>query len=123
MHFARLPPPAAAAVKVFHQGNGFCGWPYIEIKCSPAKLVQGHNIYGFDDLGFSVNNMIWLLNEKYPQLGGGFLESDEIGATVKVKEEILDSSQFERKDPIGLELETEEIGPMTLSKAKRLNMN
>lgn len=44
------------------------------------------------------------------------IESDEIGATVKVKEEILDSSQFERKGLI--EPETEEIGPMTLSKAK-----
>lgn len=51
------------------------------------------------------------------------IESGETGATVEVKEEILVSSQFERKDPIGLELETEEIGPMTLSKAKRLNMN
>lgn len=49
------------------------------------------------------------------------IESGEIGATVKVKEEILNSSQFERKDLI--EPETEEIGPMTLSKAKRLNMN
>lgn len=46
------------------------------------------------------------------------IESGDIGATVRVKEEILDSSQFERKDLI--ELETEE---MTLSKAKRLNMN
>lgn len=44
------------------------------------------------------------------------IESDEIGATVKVKEEILDSSQLERKGLI--EPETEEIGPMTLSKAK-----
>lgn len=49
------------------------------------------------------------------------IESGEIGATVEAKEEILDSSQFERKDLI--ELETEEIGPMTLSKTKRLNMN
>ena len=81
---------AGLAVKVFHQGNGFCGWPYIEIKCSPAKLVQGHNIYGFDDLGFAVNNMIWLLNEKYPQLGGGFLESDEIDKSIEDRGSMLD---------------------------------
>lgn len=44
------------------------------------------------------------------------IESDEIGATVSVKEEILDSSQFERNGLI--ELETEEIEPMTLTKAQ-----
>lgn len=49
------------------------------------------------------------------------IESDEVGAIVRVKEETLDSPQFERKELI--ELETEEIGPKTRSRAKRLNMN
>lgn len=42
--------------------------PYVEIKCSPAKLTQGHNLYGFDDIQFSAKNMLWLLGSFKPDL-------------------------------------------------------
>jgi II/X family phage/plasmid replication protein len=62
------------AMKVYDQGNSFQNWPYIEIKCSPAKLVQGHNVWGWDDLGLAADNMLTLLHSRYPWLFGGFLD-------------------------------------------------
>lgn len=40
--------------------------PFIEIKASPAKLVQGHNVYGSDDLGECALVLMELLVEAYP---------------------------------------------------------
>lgn len=37
------------AVKVF-QGSGFRPNACVELKCSPAKIMQGHNVYGSDSL-------------------------------------------------------------------------
>jgi II/X family phage/plasmid replication protein len=54
------------AFKFFNNGRN-CN-PYVEIKCSPAKLLQGHNLYGFDDLELSSSNMIALLSVAYPDL-------------------------------------------------------
>ena len=41
---------------------------YIEIKASPAKLMQGHNLYGSDHLGDCAYPMIELLYKTYPDL-------------------------------------------------------
>ncbi|MGZ6005446.1 MAG: phage/plasmid replication protein, II/X family [Candidatus Saccharimonadales bacterium] len=41
---------------------------YIEIKASPAKLMQGHNLYGTDALGPCAYFMIELLYKTYPDL-------------------------------------------------------
>jgi II/X family phage/plasmid replication protein len=59
------------AVKAFHQGNGMLPWPYLEIKCSPAKLVQAHNVYGTDDPVPCVENMLAVLVNHYPDLMNG----------------------------------------------------
>ena len=56
------------AIKAFHAGNGMLPWPYLEIKCSPAKLVQSHNVYGTDDPRPCVENMLAVLAEHYPNL-------------------------------------------------------
>ncbi|NMU24571.1 replication protein, partial [Vibrio parahaemolyticus] len=37
------------AMKVF-QGSGFRPNACVELKCSPAKILQGHNVYGSDSL-------------------------------------------------------------------------
>ncbi len=42
---------------------------FIEIKVSPAKLMQGHNVYGSDDIYDCSMRMIELLMVTYPQLG------------------------------------------------------
>ena len=65
------------AMKAYPDGNGFCNWPYLEIKCSPAKLTQGHNVYGFDDLGTASQNMLWVLHEFYPSMFGGLVQSPD----------------------------------------------
>lgn len=44
--------------------------PYVEIKASPLKLLQGHNVYGFDDIGLGAIEMLGLLAEAYPKLCG-----------------------------------------------------
>lgn len=41
---------------------------YIEIKASPAKLMQGHNLFGTDDMWSCAEHMIHLLIDIYPQL-------------------------------------------------------
>lgn len=42
---------------------------YIEIKASPAKLMQGHNLFGTDELWPCAEFMIYLLWDIYPELG------------------------------------------------------
>ncbi len=54
------------AVKVFDDGG--YGDPYVEIKASPAKLMQGHNVYGIDDIELTAKAMIGLFYDSMPQL-------------------------------------------------------
>lgn len=41
---------------------------YIEIKASPAKIMQGHNVYGSDDIYDCSAHLLELLCMTYPQL-------------------------------------------------------
>lgn len=56
------------AFKLFPMGNGFDPWPHVEIKASPAKLLQGHNVYGSEWLRPGLEEMLFLLSYAYPQL-------------------------------------------------------
>lgn len=42
--------------------------PYVEIKASPLKLLQGHNVYGFDSIELGSDHMLGMLFEAFPQL-------------------------------------------------------
>lgn len=42
--------------------------PYVEIKGSPLKLLQGHNVYGFECLELASDHMLGMLMEAFPQL-------------------------------------------------------
>ncbi len=42
--------------------------PYVEIKASPLKLLQGHNVYGFESIELSSDHMLGMLLEAFPQL-------------------------------------------------------
>jgi len=65
--FESLPSShAGMAVKVYDQGMNTS--PFVSIKCSPAKLLQGHNLCGFDDVKFSALNMLYLLSQHMPDL-------------------------------------------------------
>ncbi len=42
--------------------------PYIQIKASPAKIRQGHNVFGDDDIEMGAFEMIGFFAEAYPTL-------------------------------------------------------
>lgn len=54
------------AVKFFV--NTMNTFPYVEIKASPLKLLQGHNVYGFECIELSSDHMLGMLMEAFPQL-------------------------------------------------------
>ncbi|HHB1650807.1 phage/plasmid replication protein, II/X family [Acinetobacter baumannii] len=43
-------------------------FPYVEIKASPLKLLQGHNVYGFESIHLGATEMLGMLADAYPQL-------------------------------------------------------
>lgn len=49
--------------------DGF-SWPYVELKASPAKIMQGHNVFGTDDIESGALEMIAFLRVTYPSLFG-----------------------------------------------------
>ena len=55
------------ALKVNFDGYFF---PHITIKGSPAKILQGHNVFGSDNLELCVTEMLYWVQEAYPQLYG-----------------------------------------------------
>ena len=44
------------------------GYPYIEFKASPAKLKQGHNVFGSDDMREALHTMFHVLTMGHPEL-------------------------------------------------------
>lgn len=55
------------ALKVFFDSYYF---PYVQIKASPAKIMQGHNVYGSDNIEQGSMEMLGYLAEAYPVLNG-----------------------------------------------------
>lgn len=55
------------AFKVHLDGYFF---PHVTLKASPAKILQGHNVFGFDDMELSVTEMLYQLQNTYPVLYG-----------------------------------------------------
>lgn len=53
------------ALKVFFDSSYE---PYVQIKASPAKLLQGHNVFGLDDIEIGAMEMIGYLQIAYPVL-------------------------------------------------------
>jgi len=56
------------AFKVFHEGFGFRGEAGIELKASPAKLLQGHNLFGPTSIREGATAMLIWLDIAYPGL-------------------------------------------------------
>lgn len=54
------------AVKFFD--NGINSLPYLEIKASPIKLHQGHNIFGYESILKGANLMLSLVLQNFPKL-------------------------------------------------------
>lgn len=54
------------AMKMFLENRD--SLPYVQIKCSPAKIMQGHNVFGSMDLELCATEMLQFLNLAYPEL-------------------------------------------------------
>lgn len=50
--------------------------PHVELKASPLKLLQGHNVFGFDDIDLAATEMLGMFMETYPELCG-YLDFDK----------------------------------------------
>ncbi|WP_345854866.1 phage/plasmid replication protein, II/X family [Shewanella algae] len=50
-----------------HAG-GSTYWPFVELKASPAKLLQGHNVFGSDNIRLCVESLITTFNMGMPRL-------------------------------------------------------
>ena len=53
------------ALKVHFDGHFF---PHVTLKASPAKIMQGHNVFGTDNLEVCVVEMLYWLRVGYPSL-------------------------------------------------------
>lgn len=66
--YERLPTSfTAMAFKFFHEGQTY---PFVELKASPAKILQGHNVYGTDWIEEGAMEMLGYLAESHPTLYG-----------------------------------------------------
>jgi II/X family phage/plasmid replication protein len=59
---------AGIAVGFFPEGEGFGTFPCVRIKCSPAKIVQGHNVFGSEFGHVGMLKMIKTFCDNYPQI-------------------------------------------------------
>ncbi|HFG4505300.1 TPA: phage/plasmid replication protein, II/X family [Acinetobacter baumannii] len=66
--YSKLPTSfTRMAFKFFHEGANY---PYVELKASPAKILQGHNVYGSDWIEQGALEMLGYLAEAHPTLFG-----------------------------------------------------
>jgi II/X family phage/plasmid replication protein len=54
------------ALGVYPEGNGFNRWPHIRIKASPAKILQGHNVFGSECPKHGIAQMWSMLSFAFP---------------------------------------------------------
>lgn len=57
---------ATMSFKIFKGGDNY--WPFVEIKASPAKLLQGHNVYGSDNFELCLLTLVQVFQESMPEL-------------------------------------------------------
>ncbi|MEN8281561.1 phage/plasmid replication protein, II/X family [Acinetobacter gerneri] len=85
--YERLPTSfTSMAFKFYHEGKTF---PYVELKASPAKILQGHNVYGTDWIEQGAMEMLGYLAESHPTLYGmlaiGETEVKQLDATYSAR--------------------------------------
>ena len=102
--FESLPSShSGMAMKVYNDGLN-CD-PFVAIHCSPVKLLQGHNLYGFDDMKKSAINMMALLASVYPELYEMLSPMDAVVSEFDVTYSTFISNQQTKKlflDHLGL---------------------
>ena len=56
------------AVGFYPTGNGFNEWPHIRIKASPSKILQGHNVFGTENIREGCMQMIASARLAFPKI-------------------------------------------------------
>lgn len=56
------------AVGFYPSGNGFNHWPHVRIKASPNKIIQGHNVFGTEDIKQGALQMLTQLRMAFPKI-------------------------------------------------------
>lgn len=59
---------SSVAIGFFPEGNGFYPWPHVSIKASPSKILQGHNVFGTEDIRPGVMQMLANLKMAFPKI-------------------------------------------------------
>jgi len=54
------------AVGFFPEGNGLYKWPHVSIKASPSKILQGHNVFGSENIKPGIAQMLGNLAQAFP---------------------------------------------------------
>lgn len=54
------------AVGFFPEGNHFYPWPHVSIKASPSKILQGHNVFGSENIRPGIHQMLANLSLAFP---------------------------------------------------------
>lgn len=54
------------AVGFFPHGNHLYPWPHVSIKASPAKILQGHNVFGSENIRPGIMQMLANLGQAFP---------------------------------------------------------
>lgn len=76
--YATLPTSFTGMAFKF-QHDSIHSFPYVEIKASPAKILQGHNVFGTDKIKEGALEMLGWLQESHPDLYGLLhIESAEV---------------------------------------------
>lgn len=65
--YESLPSSWSTLAFKIHEG-GSTYWPFVEIKASPAKLLQGHNVFGSNDVRLCLESLITTLTVGMPRL-------------------------------------------------------
>lgn len=92
--YSKLPTSfTEMAFKFFHEGYYF---PYVELKCSPAKILQGHNVYGSDWLEQGALEMLGYLAVTHPELYGML----DINSTEVKHLDVTYSARFRNDDEV-----------------------
>jgi len=56
------------AVGFWPKGQGLHTYPSVSIKASPAKILQGHNVFGSESFKQGVKQMFQMLHEAFPKI-------------------------------------------------------
>lgn len=59
---------SGVAVGFFAQGQGMYKWPCVVIKASPAKILQGHNVFGSENPRPGVMQMLSMFTQAFPAI-------------------------------------------------------